>query len=118
MANEYICFDPGLGRRFVDCADSQRLDGSVAPDRTGGEYDRLMDPQSERDAMKGSGARRNLMDVACEPLDSQRCIVRLPAALDRRRIAHFSFEKIIHALVVAIAADGADPQGVPRCRSS
>jgi hypothetical protein len=45
----------------------------------------------------------------------QSCLVRLPPALGRRLIEHFSFDEI-HALVQTIAASAVDPTPGPLCR--
>jgi hypothetical protein len=79
------------------------------------EYDALMDQQREMaDAADGAGAR-DLMGVTVALPNGNPCVVRLPAAMGRRLVEHFTFEEI-HELVSIIAIGVANPTSGPICR--
>lgn len=135
MASEYIFFDESLRDRFMAfAAEAGRVEGRTWADSIEGwvvalpegmapdaqvavetEYDALMERQREMaDATDGPEAK-DLMGVTVTLPDGAPCVVRLPAAMGRRLVEHFTFEEI-HELVSIIALGVANPSSGPICR--
>ena len=134
MGFEYMFFDAALRDDFIAFAQARAVSARHSADAIEGwvvelpedlaapllaelqaEYDAALDRQREwADAQDGDEAR-DLMGVEVTLPSGQPCLVRLPPALGRRLIEHFSFDEI-HALVQTIAANAVDPTPGPLCR--
>lgn len=134
MGNDYLFFDDGLQRRFIECAATYGITCRVRPDRMEGtlvelgddvpeaiaealeqQYDALLDEQRQLTDASDHADATDVMGVTVSLPDGQTCLVRLPVEYGRRLVEHFTFEEI-HALVCAIAHSVAHPVDGPLCQ--
>lgn len=131
---EYIMFDAGLCRRFVDFLAARGIQNEVRPDAIEGfvvaladdpaddieeaieeAYQALMAEQVGLTEAAVGGAARALMRVNATLADGSALVVQLPAVQARRLAEHFTMEEI-HQLVSAIAQSVLNPVDGPMCR--
>jgi hypothetical protein len=133
MATEYIFFAEDLRDRFVALAEQRGLPCQSRPDALEGyvvalpdhladehaaaleaAYDLLMDEQKERVESDDVADAREVLGIAVTLADDRPCLVRLPAALARRLLQHFSTDEI-HTIVAAVVDSVENPIDGPLC---
>ena len=134
MGFEYMFFDAALRDDFIALAQARGVNAQHRVDAIEGwvvelpedmdapllaelqaEYDAALDRQREWADTQDGDEARDLMGVEVTLPSGQPCLVRLPPALGRRQIGHFSFDEI-KALVQPITASAVDPTPGPLCR--
>lgn len=134
MTNDYILFDAELRDRFVQFAADRNIPFTVRPDGIEGyvvelpddladdieaaveaEYELLMGEERTLAESSDGERARNLLGVTITLADGRSSVVRLPGAIARRLLQHFSTEEI-HAIVSAIAKSVENPVEGPLCR--
>lgn len=135
MTNDYILFDAGLRDQFAQFAADRSIPFTMRPDGIEGyvvalpddladdieeavetEYERLMDAQRTLAEADDGERARNLLGVTITLADGRSSVVRLPGAIARRLLQHFSTQEI-HALVSAVAHSVQHPVEGPLCRT-
>lgn len=135
MANDYILFDTELRDRFVRFVVDRSIPFTVQPDGMEGhvvelpddladdieavietEYEMLMEEQRTLTESSEGERARNLLGVTITLADGRSSVVRLPGAIARRLLLHFSTEEI-HAMVSAIAESVENPVEGRLCRT-
>ncbi len=136
MNLEYMFFDETLRDRFVGFLAERgiasrarhdeiegfvvELDGELADadvERIEAEYETLMDEQMILAESKEGWVSHRVAGVTVALDDGRSCMVRLPGALARRLLEHFTAEEV-HDLVQAIARNVENPLEGPLCRKA
>lgn len=130
---EYIFFDEGLRRRFVEFArsrgascqesgDGMGLVAAVAEDLTEEAdaaleqfYDQLQEEQAALTDRSEGGLKKHGAGVEVTLGDGRPCLVRLSPEMANRLLACFSPQEL-HELVSAIARSVETPSAGPVCR--
>jgi hypothetical protein len=131
---EYIFFDADLRDRFMQALAQRALACQTRADAMEGfvvslpvepdedtldaieqEYESLMDEQMLRAESRPEWVSHHVAGVRITRSDGSDCTVRLPAAIARSLLVHFSAEEV-HDLVTAIAHSLENPIDGPLCK--
>lgn len=134
MATSYVFFEADLRDRFVQALVARTLDYHLHDDEIEGmvveldaepdeellqaletEYEALMQEQMLRAEQHTDWGSHQVVSLQIERADGRPAEVRLPPALARPLLEHFSVEEA-RALVQAIAHSLEQPQDGPLCR--
>lgn len=134
MATSYIFFEADLRDRFVQALAARALDCHLHEDAIEGfvveldtepddellealeaEYEALMQEQMLRAEDRPDWGSHQVASLNITRADGSSATVRLPPAVARPLMEHFSAEEA-HALVTAIAHSLENPQDGPLCR--
>lgn len=134
MATSYIFFEADLRDRFVQVLVTHALDSHQREDEMEGfvveldtepddevlealeaEYEALMQEQMLRAEDRPDWGSHQVASLSVTRADGSSVTVRLPPAVARPLMAHFSAEEA-HALVSAIVHSLENPQDGPLCR--
>jgi hypothetical protein len=134
LATGYVFFETDLRDRFVQVLAARALGCHLHDDEIEGlvveldvepddelmealeaEYDALMQEQMLRAEDRPDWGSHQVASLEITRADGSPAMVRLPPAVARPLLSHFSAEEA-HALVTAIAHSLEDPQGGPLCR--
>ena len=134
MATGYVFFDAELRDRFAQGLVARALESSTREDAMEGwvvelaaepsdevmeaieaDYEALMQEQMQRAEARPDWGSHQVASLSITRADGSPAVVRLPPAVARPLMEHFSAEEA-HALVTAIAHSLEDPMDGPLCR--
>ena len=136
MNYEYMFFDEALRDRFVGFLSDKGIASRTRPDEIEGavveladepadavaeeieiEYETLMNEQMVLAESTQGWVSHRVAGVTVALADGRSCVVRLPGALARRLLEHFTPEET-HDLVQAIAQSVENPLDGPLCKKA